>query len=469
MSRKFQCKVVPNIWIENNGRRLDCGPYVSGAIEAKEVLSQMGSTPLYELTKGHKRGIYNGSPFVRNFVDDPKHGIPFLTTSSLLQADLTNLSLLRKRDAQSKQLSFLEIKPNMTLITCSGSIGRMAYARADMDGVWSNQDILKVVPDPNLIKPGYLYAFLSGRFGVPLITSGTYGAIIQHIEPQHISDLPVPRLQKIEDEAHELIQRAADLRSEASKTIAASTGALLNELDLPELEFSDVSMLGWSSVSSANLRRRLDAPYHSPAALQAEAAIKNSRYSCKRLSAVTDRLFKPPIFKRLWVDDATYGRQFISGTDAYLYEANELRFVSSRTPNFDEFIVKRGWVIFQAAGQIYGLFGRPIFVSGWLEDIFCADDLYRIVPKTEVDGAYIYLFLRTPHGQVLIKRQASGNSIPRVWDPHMAEFELPWPDESIREQLATPVIEAQDQIAEALVLERQAVQLVERAIEKGGC
>ena len=51
----------------------------------------------------------------------------------------------------------------------------------------------------------------------------------------------------------------------------------------------------------------------------------------------------------------------------------------------------------------------------------------------------------------------------------MAEFELPWPDESIREQLATPVIEAQDQIAEALVLERQAVQLVERAIEKGGC
>jgi type I restriction enzyme S subunit len=122
-------------------------------------------------------------------VEDPEHGVPFLTTSSLLQADLSNLSLLSKKDAQSRQLSFLEIKPGMTLITCSGSIGRMAYARADMEGVWSNQDIMKVVPDPDSIKPGYLYAYLCSRFGVPMIASGTYGAIIQHIEPQHIADL----------------------------------------------------------------------------------------------------------------------------------------------------------------------------------------------------------------------------------------------------------------------------------------
>ena len=151
-----------------------------------------------------------------------------------------------------------------------------------------------------------------------------------------------------------------------------------------------------------------------------------------------------------------------------MYEANERRYVSIRTPNFDEFIVKRGWVIFQAAGQIYGLFGRPLFVSGWLEDLFCADDLYRIVPNSEEDGAYIYLFLRTPHGQSLIKRQASGNSIPRVWDPHMEQFELPWPNEAIRRQLARPVIVAHSKIDEALTLQKQAITLVERTIEEGG-
>lgn len=468
MSGKFQCKVVPSTWIEHNDRRLDCGPYVSGAIEAKELLSHLPTVPLNELTDGFKGGIYNGTPFVRNYVDDPTHGVPFLTTSSLLHADLSNLSLLSKKDAQSRRLSFLEIEPGMTLITCSGSIGRMVYARSDMSGIWSNQDIMKVVPNPDLIKPGYLYAYLCSRFGVPLIVSGTYGAIIPHIEPQHISDLPIPRLGDVENDAHNLVQRAADLRTEAARNIEETSAEFIAELGLSPLCSSDVTKLGWSAISSRDLRRRLDAPYHSPAALEAEMSVRSGRYPVERLKAVTDRLFKPPIFKRLWVDGPEYGRQFVSGNDAYLYEANELRYVSPRTANFEEFIVKRGWVIFQAAGQIYGLFGRPLLVSGWLEDIFCADDLYRIVPKTVDDGAYIYLFLRTAHGQVLLKRQASGNSIPRVWDPHMEEFELPWPEESIRKRLARPVIEAHDKMAAALALQRQAIGLVERAIEERG-
>ena len=43
----------------------------------------------------------------------------------------------------------------MTLISCSGSVGEMVYARADMDGMRSAGDILKVQPDPNTIMPGY--------------------------------------------------------------------------------------------------------------------------------------------------------------------------------------------------------------------------------------------------------------------------------------------------------------------------
>jgi len=98
----------------------------------------------------------------------------------------------------------------MTIISCSGTIGRMAYVREDMAVVWSSQDVMKVVPDAEKIPPGYLYTYLSSKFGVPLVVGGTYGAIIQHIEPEHIADLPVPRLgKKIETMAHELIDEAA--------------------------------------------------------------------------------------------------------------------------------------------------------------------------------------------------------------------------------------------------------------------
>jgi len=344
----------------------------------------------------------------------------------------------------------------------------MVYARNDMNGMACTEDVLRIIPDEKKVQPGYVYAYLSTKFGLPLVVSGTYGSIITHLEPHHIADLPVPRLGSVEEEAHILVQRAADIRAEASRKIELMTDQIVAELGLPSLNHFDVSRLGWSTVSSYDIRRRLDAPFHSPAAIEAERAVRSGRYPVEKLRTVTERLFKPPVFRRIWVESSEHGRQFVSGTDAYLYEANELRFVSYRTPDFDEFIVKRGWVIFQAAGQIYGLFGRPLFVSGWLENIFCADDLYRIVPKTLEDGAYIYLFLRTLYGQVLIKRQASGNGIPRVWDPHMREFEIPWPDETTRKRLAQPVIEAHDSVAEALKLERQAIALVTRTIEEGG-
>jgi len=466
MSRRFRCKTIPSSWLENNGRRLDCGPYLSGGTEAKELLKKLRTQPLKELTTGHDGGIFNAPRFPRVYVDDPEHGVPFLGSTDILQADLSDVALLSKKQVAGNPA--LVLYEGWTLITRSGTIGRMAYARTDMEGMAGSEHFMRVAPNLSKVKSGYLYAYLSSRFGVPIVLSGTYGAIVQHIEPHHIAHLPVPRLAEIEDQAHALVHRAASLRSDAANSITMATEHMLQELGLPELKSSDVTKLGWSAISSSNLRRRLDAPFHSPAALEADEAVRNGRHPAERLSKVTNRLFKPPIFKRLWVDGPEYGRQFVSGSDAYLHEASETRFVSNRTPNFEEFIVKRGWVIFQAAGKIYGLFGRPIFVSGWLEDIFCADDLYRIVPKTEIDGAFIYLFLRTPHGRALVKRQASGNSIPRVWDPHMADFELPWPGKSFRERLAGPVIDAHDKIAKALKLQKQAIALVETAIEVGG-
>ena len=169
----MQIKTIPSKWLENNGRRLDCGPYMSGAIEARELLRHLHTEPLKNLTAGHNGGIYNGPQFSRNYVDDPEHGVPFLTTSSMLHSDMSTLALISKKDAYSSKLRYLEVKEGMTLITCSGTIGRMAYARKEMNGCWSNQDIMKIVADSSKIEPGYLYAYLRSRFGVPLVISGT--------------------------------------------------------------------------------------------------------------------------------------------------------------------------------------------------------------------------------------------------------------------------------------------------------
>jgi type I restriction enzyme S subunit len=190
---------------------------MSGALEAKVLLEAMKARKdaLRDVTLNGMAGIFNGPRFARSYVDDPKYGVPFLGSTDILNADLTSLPRLSKKQVAANPR--LVIRAGWTLITCSGTIGRMAYARPDMEGMAGSQHFMRVIPDPERVPPGYLYAFLSSKFGVPLVVGGTYGAIIQHIEPEHIADLPVPRLgKKIEATAHELIVEAAKLRDEAA-------------------------------------------------------------------------------------------------------------------------------------------------------------------------------------------------------------------------------------------------------------
>lgn len=460
-------RVVRSSWLEEGGRRLDCNPYMSGALEARDTLKSLDAPkePLKSLTAGYAGGIYNGPMFRRNYVESPEYGVPFITSGTMLLADFSNLPLLRKSDAQSPRLSYLELKPGMTLISCSGTIGRMTYARPDMNGMWSSQDVLKVVPDESRIPPGYLYAFLSSKYGVPLVVSGTYGAIIQHIEPEHIANLPVPRFEtEFEHKVHDLIQYCADGRSNAQLTLLKTLSEFENAAELTKGQVGTVTDFSTSFVNFSKLQDRFDAPYHCGAALLAERMLDESPFPVERLPDIVARFFKPPIFKRLWVDSSEHGRLFVSGNDIYRYQPEQPRYVSQRTPKFDEFILKKGWVAFQAAGQIYGLFGRPLLINGWLENSFCADDVFRIVPHDEVDGAFLYLFFRTQAGQALIKRQASGNSIPRIWEPHVSRIMVLWPKSDIRMKLATPVIDAHKVIEAARQAEIKAIQLVERRI-----
>ena len=151
-------------------------------------------------------------------------GYPFLSSTDILQADLSNISYIAKSVA--RQNNQLLIKDRWTLITRSGTIGRMTYARAEMRGMACSEDVLRVVPDQDKVLPGYIYAYLCSKYGVPLVISGTYGSIITHLEPSHIADLPVPRLGKIEDQAHELIQQAADLRTNASTVLKGAAHSI---------------------------------------------------------------------------------------------------------------------------------------------------------------------------------------------------------------------------------------------------
>lgn len=466
----MKTKSIPSAWIyAERNRRFDVQPYISGAVEARVAVERTGLPKdiLHTLTKGHDGGIYNGPHFSRVYVNSREYGVPFLSGGSILNADLSHLPLLRKKDAFSSKLSYLEVFPGMTLISCSGTIGRTVFARSEMAGMWASQDVMKVVPDPDKIPPGYLFAFLHSSFGVPLVVSGTYGSIIQHIEPEHIRDLAVPRLgAEREAEVHALVQSAADDRSEARRILDAVKAELQEELGLSEMPDSSVTGFSITTIPTSRLDLRFDAHYHCAKYAAVAEEMENGPFPFVKIGDVLKEHFWPPIFKRIWVDGDEYGSQFISGIDAYKFESDNPRFVSRQIRKFDRYILRKGWLIFQGAGQIYGLFGRPLYVHGWLEDIFGAPDLYRLVPHTQEDGAYLFAFFSTSQGQVLIKRLACGDSIPRVMEPQINGLWIPWPPAEVRARYAIRVIKAHELLDRALQSERQAIAFVESSIRE---
>lgn len=60
---------------------------------------------LSTLTNGYRGGIYNGPMFQRNYVESVEHGVSFLSSGTMMLADLATLPLLRRKDAESSKLT----------------------------------------------------------------------------------------------------------------------------------------------------------------------------------------------------------------------------------------------------------------------------------------------------------------------------------------------------------------------------
>jgi len=423
--------------------------------------------PLDELTHGHKGGIYNGPQFVRNYVHDRANGVPFVSSGSMLRADLSVLPLLSKKDATSNKLSYLRLSEGTTLISCSGAIGRMVYVGPDMDGMWSSQDVMKVVPDSAKVASGYLYAYLSSKFGVPQVISGTYGAIIQHIEPNHIADLHVPRLgKKIEQRAHRLMEEAANKRARAATLLETATKLFVSSVGIgplrPEADHTSphLSVVGASLVQS-----RLDAFYYCDINQEARLGFDNAKCRLCRLEEVAN-VFIPGIFKRRYADDPKHGYPYITGADVFQVVPTSDKYLMRKVSEQYQLVLKSGMILIQEAGQLGGLIGSSVQVGEYLDGFACTNNMVRVTPNDVRDAGYLYTVLASPYGVRLIAREAAGSSIPHIEVSRVQRLVIPWASESTRHRIGKPAIEARRLRDEACSDEREARVLVERTIEE---
>ena len=462
---------VTSAWINRYDDRLDASTFINGSVEAEIALERLDAAkqPLRTLTTGHDGGLYNGPMFKRVYVQDPAHGVPFMTASPMLLADLTTLSLLNKDDAHSAKLSYLEIEPGMTLISCSGTIGRTVYARPDMVGIWGSQDVLKVVPDAGKIPPGYLFSFLASRFGAPMVTSGTYGSIIQHLEPKHIADLPVPRLgDEIEGEAHRLVQHAADLRARFQALLTEATDRLFASVGLRDITAHEWHQqgpdLGFEAAASDFVTLR--ALNFNPRAARLLASLRDVPHMTLGEICAGGMLERGPRFKRIDADPTHESAVRLVGQKQGFWLQPEGRWISrSFTP--DGVMVPDESILVAAQGTLgeNEVFARPIFVTGaWREYAFTEHFLRVVTADPEVSGAYLFAFLRSETAFRLLRSASVGSKQQDLQPDLVAALPVPLVPEPERTAIAELVRDAYRGRDEADRAEADAIALVERAI-----
>ena len=92
-----------------------------------------------------------------------------------------------------KILSKLEVRENTTLITRSGTIGKVAFVPKHWEHWIPSDHIIRAVPANKNIA-GYLYIFLASDYGRILITRYTYGSVVDEIDDDHVRQIPIPLL-----------------------------------------------------------------------------------------------------------------------------------------------------------------------------------------------------------------------------------------------------------------------------------
>lgn len=141
--------------------------------------------------------VFNGPRFKRPYADK---GVTsgdtirrYLTGNAVTQWRRENvkyLDLAKAKPVQLRMIDKLYLRRGTILITDSGTVGRVVYATADLDGAVGTNNLIRVVIEDEALR-GYVFQFLQSHMGQAQLRRNIYGGIVDHIEPPHVADVLV--------------------------------------------------------------------------------------------------------------------------------------------------------------------------------------------------------------------------------------------------------------------------------------
>ncbi|SEK25840.1 restriction endonuclease subunit S [Parapedobacter koreensis] len=454
----------------NNRLRLEANAFnLEAKVANEKVLANRYGTVKLWSENGLVESAFHRPRFKRIYVDHKE--IPFFQPSSIAEIypkPSRYISAKTETDLES-----LKVKKGMLLMTVSGTIGKVAIVGRKLDDQIFSHDLLRL-NGKGKHDTGYIYAYFLTETGQYILQSNNYGAVIKHIEPDHLKSVIIPNApEHLKKEIHELVIQSYDLRDQSNELIDKAEEILYEELQLkPIEELKEVFFDNSVEVRNYNTRLselglRLDSSYHLPRKRLAKKALtanslKNVKIGDKSISQT---IYTGNRFKRVYVDKS-YGAPYLTGK--HIMELNPGGFdkkylsIDQHAAQIKEqLLIEHNSILVTCSGSI----GKVVLVPKHWENWVGTHDLIRLIPKDNDIAGYLFCVLNSEYGQLILKSLVYGAVVDHIEAFHVADIEIPiLKNQSKQNEINNLVLTANELRHQAFLKEQEAVRKMENVI-----
>lgn len=449
------------------GKRLEASVYDIEAKQARQLIKS-GKFPI--TTIGGDCGLatsYTRARFKRIWVE--KSNLPIYQPSTIVDIKPTPdgyISHLTKTNIEA-----LRVKKGQVLMTCSGTIGKVSYVSETLDNKIFSHDLLRI-DCKDTVDQGYIYAYLKSKIGNKILLTNSYGAVITHIEPEHLATVPIPNAsQDIKKKIHNLIVHSFELRDGSNRLIDEAMTLLVQELNLPEIDVlknqsvTDNATVESFSVKLSELTGRVDASYHIPIVKTITDHLKKYAKKVTTLGNpdVCAEIILPGRFKRVYVEEG-YGRVFIGGKQLGELDPSNKKYLSlvhHKDRIAKQLELHENMTLITCSGTI----GKVALVGKQWENWTANQHIIRVIPANKEIAGYINVFLLSDYGHELITHYTYGSVVDEIDDNHVRQIPIPFlKNKSVQDKINALVLLANQKRYEAYNLEQQALEIMDKEV-----
>ena len=448
--------------------RLEASVY---GIEARQVRRDLELCKWDVVLLGAKfiKDAFHAARFKRNYIaENHPDAVGFLGSSEVLDSYPVPVKFLLRNQVTEKHLN---VRRGWVLISCSGTVGNVSYVNKTLQNYAVSQHVIRIISREY---PGYIYAYLKSRMGRLLVETNNYGAVVKHIEPEHLNHIPIPNPPSIlKQQIHNLIDESFKLRDRSNELMDSAQALLKNALRLPGIkelraqtkQFDDSAGVLSFSVPISDLRNRLDGSYHVPIVQVIERLLDETAKEIVKVgdSRISQSVILPSHFKRIYVNEVK-GTVLIGGKHLYSLDPVDKKYLAAQQYSEElrnDMLLAENMIVVTAKGTPGKVAIVPNHWNGW----FISSNLIKIVPASEEIAGFLYCFLSSPYGELLIRRQIYGAVVDIIEPTHVKSIVVPFlKDEQTQMEINSKILDANRKRTEAYELEQEALAILDEKV-----